>query len=178
MSNYPLKWSIDDFKVPHWSKWTREFLPSQRVDPNFQRMIESQVPNTRWDTDVISDSNVDSFWYLGIPDLAYPKYKFHLERSFAYRYFDWTGSFVKQAEDVCRRSSLPPSPPSLLLLVADSIRREEYVNLRGQAVIAVQQREGPFANNIQNEQQYIDADNILHESVDAFLRRKFKELCE
>lgn len=129
MSDYPLTWKPVDFKPPERSSWSISFTPASLQNERFRRKIERKRPGTRWDTQNITDNNVDCYWWLGSPHPDFPKYLYHLRRAEARRLFP---KIDKAKENLDPERSY-------------SFLKEEYVRLCGEAVISLQRREGPFA---------------------------------
>lgn len=126
-------------------------------------------PDTRFDYEGIDDDTVNSYWYIGRPMAIFPVYWYHLVRNRAGIEFDQSGSFV--AKHQAQADTNKPTPTPLLLLLADRIRREEYVDLRGQAVLQVQKKYSKFETWTFLEAEDIEAHAILDETLPEFLDR-------
>jgi len=130
--------------------------------------IVNWVPGTRFDYDGIKDDTVWQYWYIGKPMAIFPVFYYHDVRFRAGKDFDSKGSFVeKWKQDIFPEQS----PPPLLMKLADQHRKAEYVNLMGAAVIAVQHKYSKFETLIDLEPEAIRADEILNESLPAFVER-------
>jgi len=123
MSEYPLKWKPDDLKPPPKTNWSIAFDIGRLDDENFRRKTERRHPGIRWDTENLNDDNVSHFWWVGVPHPDYPKFLYHQRRSEAKKWF----------------------PP--VTTESDKALKSEYIRLTGEAVLALQRRDGPFASN-------------------------------
>lgn len=132
--------------------------------------ILAMSPDTRFEYDDIDDDTVDSYWFIGRPMAIFPRYWFHLVRNRARDEFDKMGSFVAQHQAKADPNK-PSSPTPLLLLLADHIRKQQFVHLRGQAVIQVQHKYSKFETFTFLEPEEQNAYDILNESLPAFLDR-------
>ena len=132
-----------------------------------RRQILALHPETIFDYSLMTEDNLQSFWYIEVPMAIWPKYWRLLIRNRAGAYFDRAGSFVQK---LSTDRSLH-SPPPLLLLLADRFRRQEYVNLKEQALVAVQKKYSPFETNTSCEEEEEQAENILEETLPEFLDR-------
>ena len=124
-------------------------------------------PGTKFKYDEMTDDNIDSYWYVGVPMKIYPTYQYHLTRNRASNWFEREGSFVANF----LKDRTTTSPPPLLLLLADRHRKKEYIDLKGKAIQSVQQKFSIFDTNTALEEEDILAQKILHESLPDFLAR-------
>jgi len=137
--------TMEQWNAPERSSWTRWWTPKQRACPNF-RKVQELIGGTSFDYKSMSDENIDDFWYIGVPDVQFPRAEYHRARSFAMNVFDRSGSFVKQEMMRRSRAGLPPRPPSLLHLAADKLRRQECIELATAWITNAQRKHGPWTN--------------------------------
>lgn len=166
-----LQWAIEapPTRLPtshHYNEAHRTSVFSHRQlrSNRTRKWIRKWYPDLRFDYSHMSEENIYDFWHVGAPMAIFPKYYHILVRRMASDKFDDVGRFVGNKKAVKK-------PPSLLLQVADIVRKEEYVRLRAEACISVQAKYGPFERYIDIEPEALLAHEILYESVTDFLNR-------
>jgi len=132
-----------------------------------RRQILALHPETIFDYSLMTEDNLQIYWYIEKPMKIFPRYWQLLVRNRAGSEFDRNGSFVQKWSS----SSSLHTPPPLLLLLADHYRRQEFVNLKEQALLAVQKKYSPFETNTSLEEEEEQADNIQDENLPEFLDR-------
>jgi hypothetical protein len=161
----------DDWYLTNRGLWDRVYTHKQLRNLNFRRKILRVKPDTRFRYSEMNDENVSEYWYIGTPMRIFPTYHFHKVRHNATKKFDTEGSFVAQLRTRYGPQVFDKSPPPLLLLVADQMRRSDYIRLKGQAVRAVQKNYSIFATNVDLEPAEILANEIFDETLPEFLDR-------
>jgi len=139
----------------------RRYSPEELENPELRAKILSEAPDTRFDPENMTEDNISSFWYKGIPDSDFPRYWSLLMQRNAGLTFDQEGSFVKK----CKERPVP-----LFLVMADRFRKAEYKRLIGEAVSNAQQVH-PFNTTTWYEPKEVEAAQVLSETVTAFKDR-------
>jgi hypothetical protein len=161
----------DDWFLSNRGFWDRVYTHKQLRNLNFRRKILRVKPDTRFRYSEMNDANVSEYWYIGIPMKIFPNYYYHKVRHQAANQFDKEGSFVAQLKTRYGPNVFDNSPPPLLLLVADQMRRSDVIRLKGQAVRAVQAKYSIFETKVCLEDEEILANEILNETLPEFLDR-------
>jgi hypothetical protein len=161
----------DEWWINHRGYHDAVYTHSQLRNLYFRRKILRHNPDTLFRYSEMTDANVGRYWYVGVPMRIYPKYLFHKVRSHAARSFDKYGSFIAQLKTRYGNSIFENSPPPLVILVADQIRRSEYIRLKGEAVRAVQLKYSIFETLTDLEDEDIQAAEIYDETLPEFLDR-------
>lgn len=143
---------------------TAEFTHRQLRSLNFRRTLLRTRPNLKFDYADLNDETVDSFEYVGIPMAIYPKFNFHLVRNRSAKSFDRNATFVK-------RYGPEGSPPPLFLIMADYVRRQQYVELEGEALLTVQKKVNRFHCCLWGAEEDEEAEQIFEETIDEFKSR-------
>jgi hypothetical protein len=148
---------------PMWrsAEYTHRDLRNYRKRQEILRLH----PGTNFDLKAMTDDNISDFWYVGRPMEAAARKVYHETRALAANYFDKHASFVKNYSD-------PHSPPPLVLLIADKIRRQEVIELKGRAQLSVQKKYHIFMTDAFREPEDRLAEDILTETPAEFLDRK------
>jgi hypothetical protein len=147
---------------PFWrsAEYTHRELRNYRKR---QQILELH-PGTNLDLTAMTDENISDFWWVGRPMEAYGRKVFHETRALAASNFDTDASFVKKYGE-------PNTPPPLLLLIADKIRRQEVIDLKGRALLAVQKKHHIFETEVSREPEQRLAEDIVTETPAEFLER-------
>jgi hypothetical protein len=161
----------DDWYRRNQRQHSAFFTHAQLRNQNFRQKILRLYPGTRFRYSEMTDDNIYDYWYVGIPQKIWPKFWFHLTRHHAANYFDRAGSFVAQLKIRYGRDVFQNCPPPLLILLADQIRRSEYIRLKGEALIGVQRKFSVFETFVHLEPAEILANQIFDETLPEFLER-------
>lgn len=149
----------------------RVYTHAQLRNPYYRRKILRMSPDTLFRYSDMTDENVWRYWYIGTPMQIFPKYQFHMIRHAAAKDFDRCGSFVAQLKTRYGDLVFENSPPPLVILLADKLRRAEYIRLQGEAMLAVQRKYSKFDTDISLEDEHILAEEIFDETLPEFLDR-------
>jgi hypothetical protein len=161
----------DDWFLSNRGFWDRVYTHKQLRNLNFRRKILRVKPDTRFRYSEMNDANVSEYWYIGIPMKIFQTYQFHKVRHQAAKQFDKEGSFIAQLKTRYGPDVFENTPPPLVLLVADQMRRSDFIRLKGQAVRSVQSKFSIFETKVDLEDDDILANEILDETLPEFLDR-------
>lgn len=171
MSYFEVTFPEHEWRPPCSRTWTRQFQPRERNSPSFRREVMRQSPGTRFDVEEMDDSNIDSYWWIGVPDVEYPRKMYHLVRNRALEAFDARGSFAAKEQEALQQSGQQPRPPSLLNLAADKIRRQECLDAATASITGAQMRYGPWTSESKDHPEFKRERQIRNETILQFLDR-------